>query len=142
MDKKRLGYTPYQVTETTVDQFKRKLHKAVPAYYFAQFDIAPGLVNFAFQKGDLVRAKLIATSSDVLGSKRSEINLTDQVFVIVNTVPYVTRKMTVGKAYKCHNIQTGEIEIFQEDEIALTSTVGDNDDWRQEPTLAIKDMDE
>lgn len=142
VDKKRLGYTPYQVTESTVDQFKRKLHKAVPAYYFAQFDIAPGLVNFAFQKGDLVRAKLIATSSDVLGSKRSEINLTDQVFVIVNTVPYVTRKMTVGKAYKCHNIQTGEIEIFQEDEIALTSTVGDNDDWRQEPTLAIKDMDE
>lgn len=122
VDKKALGFTPNQVTAATVDEFKRKLHKAVPAYYFAQYDIAPALVSFAYQVGALVRAKLIATSSDVLGNKRSEINLTNQVFVIEKHIPYVTRKMTVGKAYKCRDVKTGQIEIFQEDELALTST--------------------
>jgi hypothetical protein len=121
VDRKPLGYTPNQVTEETVSIFKRNLQKAVPAYFFAQFDIAPNLVSFKFQKGDLVKAKLIATSSDVLGNKRSEINLTQQSFVIEQMVPYVTRKMTVGKAYKCRNIITNEIEIFQEDEIASTA---------------------
>ena len=91
-------------------------------------------MSFTFPVGALVRAKLIATSSDVLGNKRSENNLTDEVFVIENTVPYVTRKLTIGKAYKCRNIKTQEIEIFQEDEIALTSTAGDDEDWRGEPT--------
>lgn len=118
VDKKALGYTPNQVNEFTVDQFKRALFKAVPAYYFAQFDISPKLLGFNFKIGNLVRAKLIATSSDVLGNKRSEVNLTQQVFVIEQLVPYVTRKMTAGKAYKCKNIDTNEIEIFQEDEIA------------------------
>ena len=134
VDKKPLGFTPNQVTKENVAMFIRKLHKAVPAYYFAQFDIAPSLVTFKFPVGALVRAKLISTSSDVLGNKRSEINLTDQVFYIKKTVPYVTRKMTIGKAYKCINVKTGEIEIFQEDEISLTSTEGDEDEWRQEPT--------
>lgn len=120
VDKKALGFTPNQVNEQTVGLFKKKLQKAVPAYFFAQFDIAPQLVSFKYKVNDLVRAKLIATSSDVLGNKRSEINLTDQVFVIEKQVPYVTRKMTVGKSYKCRNLATNEVEIFQEDEIAQT----------------------
>ena len=84
-----------------------------------------------------MRAKLISTSSDLLGNKRSEINLTDEVFVIVNPVAYVTRKMTVGKAYKCRNIITSDIEIFQEDEISLTSREGDKAEWKTHPTLEI-----
>lgn len=132
---KRLGYTPNQVTIETVGLFLRKLHKTVPAYYFAQFDIAPKLVSFALPIGSLVRAKLIATSSDVIGNKISEINLTNEVFVIEGHVPYVTRKMTIGKAYKCRNIKTGEVEIFQEDEIALTNIHGDDSNWRNAPTL-------
>jgi hypothetical protein len=135
VDKKKLGYTPNQVTELNVKKFTQTLQKAVPAYFIAQFDIAPQLVDFKFKIGQLVRAKLIATSSDVLGNKRSEINLTREVFVIEQCVPYVTRKMTVGKAYKCRSISTNEIEVFQEDEIALTSTDGDDASWRQDPTL-------
>lgn len=138
VDNKGLGFTPNQITSETVDKFKKKLYKIVPAYYFAQFDIAPSLVSFVYKEGDLVRAKLIATSSDVLGNKRSEINLTNQVYVITKTVPYITRKMTIGKAYKCSDIRTGEIEIFQEDEITLTSTQGDDDAWRQAPTWTYK----
>jgi hypothetical protein len=122
VDKRPLGYTPNQVNETTVKDFIKKLHKAVPSYYFAQFDLAPALVDFKFAIGSLVRAKLVATSSDVLGNKRSEINLTQQVFVIEKHVPYVTRKMTVGTAYKCRNVETNQVEIFQEDEIALTTS--------------------
>lgn len=123
VDKKKLGYTPNQVNKETEAKFKQTLHKAVPAFYLAQFDISPKLVNFSFNVGDLVRAKLIATSSDVIGNKRSEINLTTQVFVIKELVPYVTRKMTLGKAYKCFNVSTGDVEIFQEDELALTGEV-------------------
>lgn len=140
VDKKPLGYSPNQVTIDNVDKFKRKLQKAVPAYYFAQFDIAPSLVSFKYKVGTMVRAKLIATSSDVLGNKRSEINLTQEVFVIKSVVPYVTRKMTIGKAYQCANIYSGEIEIFQEDEIAPTTIDGDNADWRTEPTWESEEV--
>lgn len=123
VDQKHLGFTPNQVTEDNVAVFKNKLHKAVPSYYYAQFDIAPQLVSFKYEINNLVRAKLIATSSDILGNKRSEVNLTEQIFVIEQKVPYVTRKMTVGKSYKCRSLLTNQVEIFQEDEIALTSEV-------------------
>lgn len=121
VDGKKLGYTPMQVTKETVTAFKKKLFKAAPAYYAAQFDLSPDLVSFKFEEGNLVRAKLIATSSAVLG-KRSEINLTEDVFVIEKKVPYVTRNMKVGKGYKCRNTVTNEVEVFQEDEIVLAST--------------------
>lgn len=140
VNKKSLGYTPNQINRENVSMFIKKLHKAVPAYYFAQFDIAPQLVNFKYLVGSLVRAKLVSTSSDVVGNKRSEINLTDEVFVIEKTVPYVTRKMTVGKAYKCKNLKSGDVEIFQEDEIALTSLEGDAAEWRFEPTLVEEEI--
>lgn len=134
VDKKKLGFTPNQVNETNVKKFKQALYKAVPAYFISQFDISPKLVTFAYKIGDLVRAKLIATSSDVLGNKRSEINLTQEIYVIKELVPYVTRKMTLGKAYKCFDINNGNVEIFQEDELALSNTVGDDAPWKQDPT--------
>ena len=120
VDHKPLGFTPLQVTKETVKTFKRKLFKAAPAYYAAQFDISPNLVTFKYNAGELVRAKLIATSSDLLGKKRSEVNLTEDVFVIETQVPYVTRNMKVGKGYKCRNTVTNEVEVFQEDEIVPT----------------------
>lgn len=141
IDKKRLGFTPKEINGHNVDLFLKKLHKAVPAYYFAQFDIAPQLVSFKYTKGTLVRAKLISTSSDVLGNKRSEINLTKQVFAVEDRVPYVTRKMTIGRAYKCRNMfdQT-HVEIFQEDEITPTTLKGDDETWKSEPTWETKEM--
>ena len=135
IDKKPLGFKPNQITGQNVGLFIKKLHKAVPAYYFAQFDIAPQLVPFKFTRGTLVRAKLISTSSDVLGNKRSESNLTQQVFVIENSVPYVTRKMSIGKAYKCRNMfDKKHVEIFQEDEITPTTLKGDDEKWKSQPT--------
>lgn len=127
VDGKKIGsYSPRDVNSNTVKDFVRQLHKKVPAYYYAQFDLAPGLVKFRYEIGSLVRAKLIVTSSEVVGNKRSETNLTGNVFVIEEKVPYVTRNMRVGVAYKCRDLENSEkVEVFQEDEIVLTSRDGD-----------------
>lgn len=127
VDGKKIGaYTPRDVKKNTVRDFVRHLHKNVPAYYYGQFDLAPGLVDFRYEVGTLVRAKLIVTSSEVVGNKRSEINLTREVFVIEQKVPYVTCNMRVGKAYKCRDTRdTDKVEVFQEDEIVPTSRDGE-----------------
>lgn len=127
VDGKKIGsFTPSSVTRETVPKFIGLLHRKVPAYYFGQFDIAPSLVDFKYEIGCLVRAKLIATSSEVVGNKRSEKNLTGEVFMIEGKVPYVTRNMKVWVAYKCRSVENPEhVEIFQEDEIVQTSRRGD-----------------
>lgn len=127
VDGKTIGkFTPRDVRLHNVKEFVRLLQNKVPAFYYGQFDIAPGLVDFKYQVGTLVRAKLIVTSSEVVGNKRSETNLTTQVFVIEDKVPYVTRNMKVGLAYKCRNVNhPDQVEVFQEDEIVPTSRDGD-----------------
>lgn len=128
VDGKKIGdYAPKDVKKHTVKDFINLLHKKVPAYYYGQFDIAPDLVVFKYHVGTLVRAKLIVTSSEVVGNKRSETNLTREVFMIEERVPYVTRNMKIGIAYKCRNIyNTDKVEVFQEDEIVPTSRHGDD----------------
>lgn len=121
IDGKSCGMTPAQINGGNVDKFKKILYKIAPAYFFAQFDIAPNLVKFKYNVGEFVRAKLISTSSETIGTKRSELSVTDTVFVIEKLVPYVTRNMNVNQAYKCRNLKTDGVEIFQEDEIAITS---------------------
>lgn len=118
---KKLSFAPKDVTFENVEQYKRELFKAVPAYFYAQFDLAPNLVQFKYKVGTLVRAKLVATSSATVGEKRSEQSVTDEMFVIKGLLPYVTRNMKVGKAYKCKQVEGRRIEIFQEDEISPTS---------------------
>lgn len=121
VDGKRLNFAPKDVTVENLDKFKHELFKAAPAYFYAQFDLAPNLVQFKFKVGTLVRAKLVATSSATVGEKRSEQSVTNEMYVIKGLVPYVTRNMKVGKAYKCKLVEGRRIEIFQEDEISPTS---------------------
>jgi len=116
VDGKSLKMAPIDVNLKSLKKFRNRLHKAVPAYYWAQFDIALPLVDFKYSIGTKVRAKLIAVSSEVLG-KRSEVNLTKELFIIKGKKPYFTRGMGIGKAYKCMDTRTGRIEVFQEDEI-------------------------
>ena len=123
----KLGYAPVEIDETNVEAFKRKLFSSAPAYFWAQFDLAPGLVDFKYEIGTVVRAKLLATSSALLGQKTSEVNLTEETFEITKKVPYVTRKLTVGRAYSCKNLRTGRIEVFQEDEITPGREVDEPD---------------
>ena len=120
IDGRNTGFAPRDINTDTVQQFLRKLVKAAPAYHFAKFDVAPSLVTFKFDLGTRVRAKLIVTSSDVLGKKRSQINVTDQVYVIEKRIPYVTRKLTLARMYKCKEVKTGQVEHFDEDDLVET----------------------
>lgn len=121
VDGKKLSFAAKDVTLENVNHFKQELHKAVPAYFYAQFDFAPNLIQFKYKVGTLVRAKLVATSSATVGEKRSEQSVTDETFVIKQHIPYVTRNMKIGKAYKCKQVGSRHVEIFQEDEISPSS---------------------
>ena len=61
----------------------------VPVQFFAQFDVAPQLVNFKFSVGNVVQPKLLVTSSAVIGVKCSEVNLEQQAFIITEQIAYI-----------------------------------------------------
>ncbi len=86
--------------------------------FFAQFDIAPQLVNFKYSVGAVVRPKLLVTSSAVIGIKCSEVNLEQDAFVITKQIAYVARNFKIGRAYRCSNLATREEEIFDEWDLA------------------------
>ena len=114
------GFTPSSVTFDNLPDFLNKVYKCDPSAYAAQFNIDPELVVFAYPIGTYVRAKLIVTSSAVIGNKHSETNLTDQVFRIVEQKPFVTKRLSVEKGYRCVNLKSGEIEFFSEIDIVPT----------------------
>jgi len=119
--KKRLAWAPRDVANHNLSQFLRDLHKADPVHYFSQFEIAPQLVKIKFSPGDIVRPKLIITSSAVIGEKRSEINLEKDPFIVEEPLPFVNANWEIGVAYKCINKNTGEVEIFDEDDLAAST---------------------
>ena len=125
---KPMGFIPAEINSKNVSAFRKKLEAKVPALYHAQFNLDPGLVDFAFNVGDLVRVKKVVTSSAVVGkeSKRSEVNLGSEIFVIKKLEAYVTRAMTVGRAYKCIDIDSGKMEIFDEWDLALHAQGSNN----------------
>lgn len=100
----------------------KKLHKAVPSFYFSQFDISPRLVQFKFELGTKVRAKLIVTSSKVLGNKTSEVSVTGEVFEVKDRQAYITRAHTIGKVYTCQSLRDGTNHYFDEPDIVPTET--------------------
>ena len=118
---KKLGFAPMDVREDNLPEFFAQLYKAAPAYAAAQFNIDPSFVTFKYHEGDYVRAKLIVTSSAVLGEKHSETNLTEEIFRIVAAFPAVTKRMTLAKCYRCANVRSGEIAIFDENDIVRTN---------------------
>jgi len=117
---KSLGYTPQQVKSSNLKDFLQILYKKVPAYYWSQFDIAPQLVKFAFAVGDVVRPKLIAISSAVIGIKRSEVTLSETRYTIQKQIPYVSGAFTIERAYECKSLVDDSTEFFDESDIALS----------------------
>ena len=113
-------YTPRNISFENSAHFLKQLQKADSSFYFSQFDIDPRWVTFKFKVDDFVRPKLLATSSQVLGAKRSEVTLEDEIFVVDKCLPYVSRRNTIEKAYVCIGLASNRKETFQEDEIALT----------------------
>ena len=114
-------YTPSNVTSENLNHFRQQLQKAVPAYFFNQFMLNPDLIKYAFKVGDLVRQKLVASSSAVIGEKRSDKALGNKIFQIVKLLGYVSKTLSPEPLYLVENIKNrNEKEAFDEDEIALT----------------------
>ena len=112
-------YAPKDVTVENSAHFIRQLKKADASYLFGQFEVDSRWCKFVYRVGDFVRPKLIVTSSEVLGTKRSEVTLEEETFQIKKCLAYVSRRNTIEKAYTCVGLKTEREETFQEDEIAL-----------------------
>jgi len=120
--KKILPYTPATVTPANVKDFVRVIEKADPVNLFSQFQIDSRWLQFKFNKGDVVRAKLIVTSSAVIGEKRSEVTLDSERFIVKSQVPYVARAFIIKKGYVCASlIDPTKTEFFDEQDIALST---------------------
>ena len=89
VDGKRLNWRPMDVNKHNLADFLADLYKVVPVQFFAQFDVAPQLVNFKFPIGSVVRPKLLITSSAVIGIKCSEVILEQQAFIITEQIAYI-----------------------------------------------------
>jgi hypothetical protein len=135
---KRTGFAPADVSLDNYDKFLSALYKAAPAYSAAQFNVDPRHSTFKFSVGDYVRAKLIVTSSAVLGEKRSETNLTDSCFKILKAYPFVTRRLGLGNEYLCIDTKTGEEEKFQETDLVLSDPAIQSSEDRYAPLYHMK----
>ena len=68
-----------------------------------------------------MRPKIITTSSQVIGNKTSQVNLSSERFKILEQVPFITTDLSIRRGYKCINTLTEEIEIFSEEDLALSN---------------------
>ena len=119
---KGTGYSPSQINADNLTDFIQNVYKARPADFYAQFALDPRLARFKYPLESVVRAKLIVTSSAVIGEKRSETNLTFATFKVVEHIPYVTQNLSLGRGYKCVDLDTQAVEIFDESDLTLAST--------------------
>jgi len=119
---KRLSFAPKDIDAATLPSFLKELHNATPYVYWSQFEIDPRFVDFKFSVGDLVRPKLIVTSSAVLGAKRSTVTLEATAFRIAKQVGYITPRYTVGKGYLCQTADSRKRQEEYFDETDLVHT--------------------
>lgn len=120
VDGKSTGYTPEKINSENLEAFIQAVYKVSPALFFSQFSVDSRLVKFKFPVGSFVRAKLLVTSSAAIGEKRSATNLTLESFGVVEQIPYIAKDLSLGRAYKCQDLQSGEVEIFDEKDLVLT----------------------
>ena len=120
IDGRNTGFAPRDINTENLQQFLHQVVKAAPAFHFGQFEVSPTLVEFKFEVGTKVRAKLLETSSEVIGKKRSQMNLTEQVFVIEKRWPFITRKLTLTQMYNCRDLETNQMITFDEDNLVET----------------------
>lgn len=109
--------TPNNVTNKNKSQFLDLIYNIAPAYKFAQFELNPELCKFKFEIGTFVKAKLIITSSAVLGIKRSATRLTPDTFQIIKRQCLPFRNLEVGIVYLCKNLRTRRSEKFDENDL-------------------------
>ena len=113
-------YAVKDIRPSNVDDYIAKAKKADVSYYFSQFEVDPRLTKFQFNINDIVRPKIISISSEVIGTKRSEITVADDSFIIEKRSPYISRALTIEQMYQCKNLKTGEVDYFHASDIVLT----------------------
>jgi len=120
VDNIQLSFAPRDINTSNLEEFLTERETADPSYHFSQFEICKKFVDFAYKVGDFVRVKLITTSSQVLGTKRSAVTLDETLFRIVEQLAYPTRRLTIGKAYRCKFVDhpNKRPEVFDQDELA------------------------
>jgi hypothetical protein len=133
---RQTGFAPEDLNSENSNLFLEALYKAAPNYRSPQFAIDPRHTVFKFSDGDYVRAKLIVTSSAVLGEKRSETNLTDSVFKIAKSYPVVTRTSRLRNEYLCLDTRSGEEAKFAESDLVLTDPSVTTSD-RHHPSASV-----
>jgi hypothetical protein len=125
---RRLPFAPRDVGRANLREFLLALQRAQPGYLFGQFDVDPRLLRFKFRPGDLVRPKLLVTSSAVIGVKRSAVSLEKEIFEVREPLAFANQAGSVGKAYRCTGLRTGELQVFDEWDLALTRPDDDDDE--------------
>lgn len=117
---KHTGFRPVDINLSNVKSFIKIVHKLVPGYYFAQFNLPRQLVKYKFQIGDIVRPKIITSSAQVLGIKTSQVNLDINRFQILDQFPFISTDLSIKNSYKCINLKTEEVDFFSEEDLALS----------------------
>ncbi len=69
IDGKCFDWSLVKIYKSNQAAFLRELHRKVPIYYFAQFEITPQLVKFKFSVGSVVLPKRLATLAAQIGVK-------------------------------------------------------------------------
>lgn len=119
------GYRPIDINATNVDKFIKKCQSILPSLHHGQFRVDPSLLSFKFRPGDKVRPKLLLSSSQVIGNKRSQISLDPKLlFEIKEYAPFITRDLHLRPGYRCIEVNYGDLETFAEEDIALVELAG------------------
>lgn len=121
LDGKKTGFAPREINKGNLGEFLKKVQKVQPSFLMAQFRIPPHMIKYKFKIGDYVRVKSLLASSQVIGIKRSQVNLGTQIFRVVDRQPYTTKDSSVRPNYRCKNFFSGDIETFAEQDLVLTS---------------------
>lgn len=125
IENRNTGFRPCDINTSNVAKFIKKVQSIVPSIYFSQFRLDPSFAQFKYKVGDRVRTKLVLSSAQVLGNKRSETSLdTKTLFEIKEYVPIVTRDLHIRPAYRCVEVNYGDLHMFDEEDIALVEPAG------------------
>jgi len=133
IENKPIGnFTPATINESNLAVFLSLVHRASPSFNFGQFVLNDAFHKYQYPLGTHVKAKLVVTSSAVLGTKRSTQHLSDETFIITQQRLYVKKNQSVGELYGCKEIDANgsivskKLEHFDGNDIAPIEKLKDN----------------
>lgn len=132
IDGKKTGFKPKEINSENLSAYLKILQKVQPSFLMSQFRIPTHMVKYKFEIGDIVRIKSLLASSQVLGVKRSQVNLELQTYEVVDRQPFTTKDLSVRPSYRCRNTFSGAIENFAEQDLTKSYLEGEEEKGREE----------